>query len=97
MAVLFFCFKQKTAYEMRISDWRSDVCSSDLDQQRTAEAVEARQGAQQREVVVDRLAEADAGIEDQPVARDAGGGAGGDATFQIGQHLGDHIIVMRGR
>src|SRR3546814_5366020 len=30
---LFFClffFKQKTAYEMRISDWSSDVCSSDL-------------------------------------------------------------------
>src|SRR3546814_5214581 len=29
-AVLFFFFKQKTAYEMRISDWSSDVCSSDL-------------------------------------------------------------------
>src|SRR3546814_7518660 len=29
--VLFFFFKQKTAYEMRISDWSSDVCSSDLD------------------------------------------------------------------
>src|SRR3546814_2343113 len=29
MFVLFF-FKQKTAYEMRISDWSSDVCSSDL-------------------------------------------------------------------
>src|SRR3546814_2437843 len=27
----FFFFKQKTAYEMRISDWSSDVCSSDLD------------------------------------------------------------------
>src|SRR3546814_4658517 len=30
---MFFCFfKQKTAYEMRISDWSSDVCSSDLAQ-----------------------------------------------------------------
>src|SRR3546814_4446145 len=29
-AVFFFLFKQKTAYEMRISDWSSDVCSSDL-------------------------------------------------------------------
>src|SRR3546814_9540117 len=29
---LFFFFKQKTAYEMRISDWSSDVCSSDLEQ-----------------------------------------------------------------
>src|SRR3546814_1983996 len=28
--VSFFFFKQKTAYEMRISDWSSDVCSSDL-------------------------------------------------------------------
>src|SRR3546814_9819848 len=28
--VMFFFFKQKTAYEMRISDWSSDVCSSDL-------------------------------------------------------------------
>src|SRR3546814_8527673 len=31
-SVLFFFFKQKTAYEMRISDWSSDVCSSDLAQ-----------------------------------------------------------------
>src|SRR3546814_149917 len=29
--VFFFFFKQKTAYEMRISDWSSDVCSSDLE------------------------------------------------------------------
>src|SRR3546814_8656773 len=28
--VIFFFFKQNTAYEMRISDWSSDVCSSDL-------------------------------------------------------------------
>src|SRR3546814_16587398 len=28
--IVFFCVKQKTAYEMRISDWSSDVCSSDL-------------------------------------------------------------------
>src|SRR3546814_1117100 len=34
LAMIWFCgvlfFKQKTAYEMRISDWSSDVCSSDL-------------------------------------------------------------------
>src|SRR3546814_10422097 len=30
--ISLFFFKQKTAYEMRISDWSSDVCSSDLDQ-----------------------------------------------------------------
>src|SRR3546814_5469920 len=33
----FFC-KQKTAYEMRISDWSSDVCSSDLDQMHSISA-----------------------------------------------------------
>src|SRR3546814_7057172 len=36
----FFFFKQKTAYEMRISDWSSDVCSSDL--------IEPRQPAHQK-------------------------------------------------
>src|SRR3546814_5956645 len=30
MIYMFFFFKQKTAYDMRISDWSSDVCSSDL-------------------------------------------------------------------
>src|SRR3546814_1549743 len=30
MSLFLFFFKQKTAYEMRISDWSSDVCSSDL-------------------------------------------------------------------
>src|SRR3546814_20969560 len=35
MCFLFF-FKQKTAYEMRISDWSSDVCSSDIDGLRDA-------------------------------------------------------------
>src|SRR3546814_6483855 len=30
LCLFFFLFKQKTAYEMRISDWSSDVCSSDL-------------------------------------------------------------------
>src|SRR3546814_9739622 len=34
--LLFFFFKQKTAYEMRISDWSSDVCSSDLSRRRPA-------------------------------------------------------------
>src|SRR3546814_2557971 len=36
----FFFFKQKTAYDMRISDWSSDVCSSDLIAQATAESLE---------------------------------------------------------
>src|SRR3546814_20409743 len=38
MLIVLFCFffKQKTAYEMRISDWSSDVCSSDLPRGRSA-------------------------------------------------------------
>src|SRR3546814_8515671 len=34
------CFKQKTAYELRISDWSSDVCSSDLAAWRHAQTVD---------------------------------------------------------
>src|SRR3546814_1211062 len=33
LSVVLFFFKQKTAYELRISDWSSDVCSSDLPRQ----------------------------------------------------------------
>src|SRR3546814_6017194 len=39
--VLFFFFKQKTAYEMRISDWSSDVCSSDLKLDATDQEIRA--------------------------------------------------------
>src|SRR3546814_4179702 len=39
MSCVFFFFKQKTAYEMRISDWSSDVCSSDLTKVDYAEAL----------------------------------------------------------
>src|SRR3546814_7135345 len=47
--MFFFFFKQKTAYEMRISDWSSDVCSSDLIQP-VAEAADGGEGC----VKVDR-------------------------------------------
>src|SRR3546814_16101012 len=52
--IFFFFFKQKTAYEMRISDWSSDVCSSDLldqhrDQRRVAEAGDADADQQRAE------------------------------------------------
>src|SRR3546814_15127163 len=39
--IFVFFFKQKTAYEMRISDWSSDVCSSDLVRQRRGGAESA--------------------------------------------------------
>src|SRR3546814_19198961 len=48
---MFFFFKQKTAYEMRISDWSSDVCSSDL------------RGTQEQLAVLTRIAFADLLIE----------------------------------
>src|SRR3546814_15991704 len=41
---MFFFFKQKTAYEMRISDWSSDVCSSDLLAARGARSHGAKSG-----------------------------------------------------
>src|SRR3546814_9735807 len=37
---MFFFFKQKTAYEMRISDWSSDVCSSDLKRRKPSQHAE---------------------------------------------------------
>src|SRR3546814_1886447 len=42
---MFFFFKQKTAYEMRISDWSSDVCSSDLSFRPAARARRAQRRA----------------------------------------------------
>src|SRR3546814_12409189 len=50
--VSFFFFKQKTAYEMRISDWSSDVCSSDLVAIVTTDFAGVTRG---RSVAVDRL------------------------------------------
>src|SRR3546814_14408881 len=46
--IVFFFFKQKTAYEMRISDWSSDVCSSDLRRYRPGEWRQGR-GRQHRQ------------------------------------------------
>src|SRR3546814_5338358 len=40
--LIFFFFKQKTAYELRISDWSSDVCSSDLRARRQAACLHKR-------------------------------------------------------
>src|SRR3546814_6005291 len=48
----FFFFKQKTAYEMRISDWSSDVCSSDLQVHQQHAGIEVVGARRQIEVVV---------------------------------------------
>src|SRR3546814_6224243 len=50
--VFVFFFKQKTAYEMRISDWSSDVCSSDL--RRRGVGAEGQRYRQQADAAADR-------------------------------------------
>src|SRR3546814_2819680 len=66
--MFFFFVKQKTAYEMRISDWSSDVCSSDLDL--LAEILEAQVAehrmAAQREIRAVELQD-QAGVDDRLV------------------------------
>src|SRR3546814_15494819 len=52
MAVFCF-FKQKTAYEMRISDWSSDVCSSDLSAQREDETGRGEGAGEDRSIGAD--------------------------------------------
>src|SRR3546814_14114811 len=52
---VFFFFKQKTAYEMRISDWSSDVCSSDLARDPAHVEVSASPGCHRGEAVQDSL------------------------------------------
>src|SRR3546814_1048231 len=42
---MVFFFKQKTAYEMRISDWSSDVCSSDLARQEDRDSAPSRRSS----------------------------------------------------
>src|SRR3546814_17548237 len=54
MISLFFCFKQKTAYEMRMSDWSSDVCSSDLREHPLRPSSTGRHRPSQQGVVLDQ-------------------------------------------
>src|SRR3546814_4667032 len=53
VCLLFFFFKQKTAYEMRISDWSSDVCSSDLFGVAKLAFLDRREHVANRDLVVD--------------------------------------------
>src|SRR3546814_5061572 len=78
MLLLFFFFKQKTAYEMRISDWSSDVCSSDLGPQPDVVDVRRHHVETGRESGTDgRRARADRkapiGLRRQPAQFGAGG------------------------
>src|SRR3546814_3817875 len=54
---VFFFFKQKTAYEMRISDWSSDVCSSDLATDRDGKMVTTQEALRIEEKILDLVKE----------------------------------------
>src|SRR3546814_4906091 len=88
--LLFFFCKQKTAYEMRISDWSSDVCSADLEAERLeaerveAERLEAARAAVEKIPAVD----VDADAEEPAVAAIVAGARATtrdpDAAFDLG-------------
>src|SRR3546814_15994097 len=95
---IFFFFKQKTAYEMRISDWSSDVCSSDLAAAIHALLVDELIDGMMQRLGVDadadvelRGAEIEAGAVLEPqrvdVARLVARDAGGIGTVRRGQRL----------
>src|SRR3546814_8308362 len=73
-ALCVFFFKQKTAYELRISDWSSDVCSSDLINIVTAAPEKALEGS----------FDLDAGSRETVSARAAIGGRTGSLAWRIG-------------
>src|SRR3546814_7646742 len=81
MFCLFFLFKQKTAYEMRISDWSSDVCSSDLTLQvlvprKPGEALAAQPATTPR---ITTLADASGANVINPIVAEDAPGAGSPA------------------
>src|SRR3546814_19247878 len=96
--MIFFFFKQKTAYELRISDWSSDVCSSDLQRiRRSAQFVELRLPGRALQIDDDAaLVAVEAGeigivLADEMRARLAGDIAGrGLDLVHLGPKLGWH-------
>src|SRR3546814_3727046 len=88
---LFFFFKQKTAYEMRISDWSSDVCSSDLPAEPQVEGV--AEDARVREDARDERGEqSDA---DQPDEEDAPGDGEVEVDVEARDEFGPREIRAR--
>src|SRR3546814_6858144 len=79
----FFLFKQKTAYEMRISDWSSDVCSSDLHDDHQHHRLGGRTvEVEADEAVVEHLV-------DQRVGRPGGAAPGGGVDGAEGVEEGE--------
>src|SRR3546814_11287132 len=84
ISVVFFFFKQKTAYEMRISDWSSDVCSSDdppaerrkRDAREQRQKADPRPGEERGEIAENPVVDRGFGRDDRralPQAEDHGG------------------------
>src|SRR3546814_4160609 len=79
--MIFFFFKQKTAYEMRISDWSSDVCSSDLQ----SGGCRCRRDTVPAQVAPDRIARR---------TRARRNGAQGDMASDIVNQVADTAITV---
>src|SRR3546814_20667210 len=103
----FFFFKQKTAYEMRISDWSSDVCSSDLFVERQAAHRVDREVGDQLLVAERRAAEpraperaqelhlADDDLDEATAAHRGGGPR--RVRYDVLRPDGDHERLTRGK
>src|SRR3546814_7337812 len=96
VSVLFLCLKQKTAYDVRISDWSSDVCSSDLGRQIPAEPGSESKARQPRGKRYARVDTACGKIGEEQAARRCGNhddqqGAGIDGAIALksGKKLGN--------
>src|SRR3546814_12838023 len=111
LCFFFFFFKQKTAYEMRISDWSSDVCSSDLrprlDVGDAGVALVAQRGRLKLDPDVRRLLHDDAllpqrlleGVEDEAAFQATGAGLFAQERDAHLQHVdpGDRTADHAGR
>src|SRR3546814_8329394 len=106
----FFFFKQKTAYELRISDWSSDVCSSDLAGDAATRAAGDRAAVrdcrgQRRFAILDQHAHAvavdRAGIVDRAARRQRDAGADPDdlplRTVRDARHIGGRVLPFVGK
>src|SRR3546814_5613830 len=101
--MLVFLFKQKSAYEVRISDWSSDVCSSDLLHPRGAAALHtdfARRGGADVDHAAARKGAAVVDADDHAVAvrhvGDAHHAAKGQRAVRGGELAGVETLAVRG-
>src|SRR3546814_3656960 len=108
VVIVFFFFKQKTAYEMRISDWSSDVCSSDMRQHhRVAQRRQEHRGAQldplrasrhageQRDRLVPRAGEERVPHTDRVVAERLGPLGQRNQRFRSEEHTSESQSLLR--